>query len=73
MKHVAVIGATGTIGGAVADALETRGHGVHRLARSTNPAMDLGAAPVALVAEAYVRAVEEPARGAIVFVDGHRP
>ena len=31
------------------------------------------AAPAALVAEAYVRAVEEPAPGEIVFVEGPQP
>ena len=41
MKRIAVIGATGTIGQAVASALEARGDDVIRLSRKSTPAIDI--------------------------------
>lgn len=41
MKRIAVIGATGTIGQAVADAFAARGDEVARLGRRSSPAIDL--------------------------------
>lgn len=39
--RIAVVGATGTIGGAVADALEQKGHEVVRASRNSDPAIDI--------------------------------
>ena len=41
MKKIAVIGATGTIGKAVADAFEARGDEVVRISRKTDLAIDI--------------------------------
>lgn len=41
MKRIAVVGATGTVGSAVATAFEARGDEVVRLSRSSHPSIDL--------------------------------